>query len=904
MKNVKVTVDGKCLEVPEGVTILSACESNRISIPTLCFLEGISEEASCSLCVVEVTGAKTLLRACVTRVTEGMEIFTGTPSVEEAQRINLELILGKHPLDCMTCEKDGGCQLQDLAYRFGIKTSRFLSPEYLFVKQEENPWSTNPFIQFTPEKCIQCGRCVNACKNQAVIESISFAGRGQKVRVTPPSSIPLEKTPCQFCGECLQACPTGALIEKTRLRQGKIKDFLPTNTICAYCGVGCNITIYRDKANRLVMAEGVTGDTVNNGRLCVKGRYGHEYSQSSDRLTTPLIKENGKFRTAGWEEAIRLTAAKLKEIKEKYGPEAIGVLGSSRCTNEDNYLLQKFARAVLGTNNIDNCARLCHASTVVGLGMAFGAGAATSSCEEIKDSDVIFLIGSNMTEAHPVIAQMVKEQQRKKQAKLVVCDPRYIDIAKEADLYLQQYPGTDVALINGIMKVILEQGLENKGFIQQHTEGYEEFKKESAGYDLEMVSKITGVKPELIKQAAEIYGRAKRAMLFYTMGITQHTTGVDNVLSTANLVLITGNVGKRGAGLMPLRGQGNVQGACDMGVLPDVFTGYQKVTDPDARHKFETEWGVPLPDKPGIPVTLFSEKALQGTLKAVYIMGENPLMTEPDVRHVKKGFEKLEFLAVQDIFLSETAQMADVVFPAASTYEKDGTFTNTERRVQFLRSAKEKPGHTKFDWEIVREVASAMGYRMEYTGSAEIMEEIARMTPSYAGISHERLKKGSLQWPCPDKDHPGTLFLHKDGYFKRPGGKGLLSPVAYKPAQELPDEEYPFILTTGRILYHYHSGQETRRVKVLDDFVPKNYVEVNPEDAAKTGIKDGDMVRVSTRRGSISLTARISDRPKPCVIFISFLFRETNVNLLTNPALDPLAKIPEYKVCAARIEVC
>jgi formate dehydrogenase alpha subunit len=564
--------------------------------------------------------------------------------------------------------------------------------------------------------------------------------------------------------------------------------------------------------------------------------------------------------------------------------------------------VQKFARAVIGTNNVDNCARLCHASTIAGLGKALGAAAATNPVDDIKNIDVMFVIGSNMTETHPVIAQFVKENHKKRGAKLIVCDPRRTDLAKVADIYIQHFPGTDVALLNGMMKVMVDRGLVNKEFIEAHTEGYEEFVKVVAKYDLDTVSRLTRVDKALIEEAAVAYASAVNATIFYTMGITQHSVGTDNVLSIANLALVTGHIGREGNGINPLRGQANVQGACDMGALPDVYPGYQKVADPAARAKFEQAWGVKLSDKPGLPVTEFGEAALAGQLKAIYSMGENPLMTEPDITHVRKGLEALDFLAVQEIFLSETAELADVVFPAAAAYEKEGTFTNTERRVQLLRPAREMPGEAKPDWEIVSLVAAKMGYSMTYRNAAAIMDEIASLTPSYAGIHHWRLEKAGLQWPCPSDDHPGTKILHYGGAFKRPSGKALVSPVEYIEPRELPDAEYPILLTTGRILYHYHSGQESRKVKVLDSFVPRNYVEISREDALRLHVEQGEMVRVSTRRGSIDVEARISEKPMQGVVFISFHFHEASANLLTNAALDPVAKIPEFKVAACRID--
>lgn len=902
-KLVKITIDEQEYQVRPGRTILSVCQGQGIDIPSLCYLEGISQEAACSVCLVEVKGAKTLIRSCVTKIKEGMEIFTKTQRVYEARRLMLELILANHPLDCVSCDKDGDCQLQDLACNFNIKKSQFLPRIKEISQKEPTPWDTNPFIAFDPDKCILCGRCINACKNQAVLEAIGFMRRGYKQKVSTPFVMPLEETDCQFCAECVQACPAAALIEKTRLNKGRLKDLISTDTICAYCGVGCNIRIYRDKQSRLIAAEGIENEKINNGRLCVKGRFGFSYVNSQERLTSPLIRKKGKLRKATWEEAINYTAEKLSGIKNKYGPEAIGILGSSRCTNEDNYVIQKFSRAVIGTNNVDNCARLCHSSTVVGLGMAFGAGAATNSLQDIEDSDVIFIIGSNMSETHPVIAQLIKAHHKKNKPKLIVCDPRQVGMAKIADIYIQHFPGTDTALLNGIMKLIIDKGQENKEFIAAHTEGFAELKEIVKNYNVKTVSKITGVAQKDLEQAAQIIAQAKAIMIFFAMGITQHTTGVDNVLSVANLALLTGSIGRPGAGIMPLRGQANVQGACDMGVMPNVFTGYQKITDSKARTKFEEAWKMKLPNKEGMAVSEFAEAALRGDLKAAYIMGENPLMTEADINQVKKGFKELEFIAVQNIFLSETAEIADVVFPAAAAYEKDGTFTNTDRTVQLLRKAVEKPAGTKYDWEIVLELAEAMGYKMGYKNSEEIMNEISNLTPSYAGISYGRLEElKGIQWPCPDTKHPGTAILYAGGNFKRQNGKGLFSAIEYKKAKELPDKKYPFILTTGRILYHYHSGHETRRVKPLHEFVPRNYVEINKEDAKILRIKEGKMVRVSTKRGQIQLRARISEQPKKGVIFIPFHFREAAANILTNAALDPLAKIPEFKVCAARIE--
>ena len=903
MNEVHVIINEKNYTFPANITILEACNREGISIPTLCYLKGICEEGSCGLCVVKVEKSRAFDRACNTILYEGMKITTDSEAIFKARKMNLELTLAHHPLDCMTCDKDGDCTLQDLAYQFGIKKSRFLTAEEQVSVLKANAWKDNPFILFDEQKCVLCRRCVNACMNQAQVEAIGIANRGYLSKVSTPFDLPLESTTCQFCAACVQACPVGALIEKTRIGKGKLKDFTKTDTTCAYCGVGCNLSLYKDHHNNLIMAKGITGEGSSvNGRTCVKGRYGHEYTQHPDRLTTPLIRKNGVLEPATWEEALSYTAQRLHEIKAKYGPDSIGLLGSSRCTNEDNYAIMKFARATIGTNNVDNCARLCHSSTVAGLAKSFGAGAATNSYSDFNASDVYFDIGSNTTETHPVIAQIMKEHLRKSDCILIVCDPRKTDISKYAKLHLQHTPGTDVALLNGIMKIILDEHFENSKFIEEHVEGFETFRQKVNDYPLEKVAQITGVKAELIKEAAMIIGKAKSMMTFYSMGITQHSTGVDNVLSIANLSLLTGNLGKPGAGIMALRGQANVQGACDMGALPNVFSGYQAVTDPTARQKFETEWKVKLSDKVGIQATLFGEKALAGELKAAYIMGENPLMTDADITAVREGFDKIEFIAVQNIFMCETVSVADVVFPSTSAYEKYGTFVNTERRVQLLRPCREHHPNVKDDWEIVSLLSKKMGYDLGFESVQDVNQEINRMTPTYGGISLERLEKTGLQWPCPTIEHPGTPILHKDGVTKRPNQKGLLHAIDFISAKELPDQEYPFVLTTGRILYHFHSGNETRRTSVLNEFIPKNYVEINPLDAVELGIQQNDIVVVATRRGKLELHAKISERPKKGIVFIPFHFSEAPANILTNAALDPVAKIPEFKVAACSIQ--
>ena len=670
-------------------------------------------------------------------------------------------------------------------------------------------------------------------------------------------------------------------------------------TTCPYCGAGCNFYL-QVLDGELIGVLPCKSHTVSQGKLCIKGWNAGEFVISKERLSKPLIKRNGSFIEAAWDEALDTIAKKLKEYKE-IDPDSIAVLSSAKCTNEENYLMMKFARAVLGTNNVDHCARLCHASTVVGLVQSFGSGAMTNSIRELEDADCILITGSNTAEQHPLIARYILRA-KEKGAKLIVVDPRAITLTQFADYHLRQRPGTDVAVFNGFMNVILANGLEDKKFIEERTEGFEELKETVKNYTPEYVEKITGIPKDELVAAATTYAKAEHASIVYSMGITQHTTGVDNVSSTANLAMLTGNVGKPSTGVNPLRGQNNVQGACDLGALPNVYSGYQPVTDEKIRAKFENAWKAKLPENPGLTVVEMMNEAAKGNVKSMYIMGENPMISDPDISHVREGLENLEFLAVQDIFLSETAQLADVVLPAASYAEKEGTFTSTERLVQMVRKATEPPGESKADWEIICDLAKAMGSKeFEYKSPAEIMDEIASLTPSYGGISYERLQKGGLAWPCPSKEHPGTPYLHKEK-FARANGKGKFWGIEFKEPAELPDEEYPFILTTGRIIFHFHTGTMTRKTDLLNKEVPTGYVEISRKDAEKLGIANEELVSVQTRRGKIEIKALITARVSEGVIFIPFHFAECAANVLTNPALDPKAKIPEFKVCAAKLQ--
>ena len=670
-------------------------------------------------------------------------------------------------------------------------------------------------------------------------------------------------------------------------------------TTCIYCGCGCGLYLISD-GEKLTGAYPSENHPISRGSLCVKGWNSYEFVNSSQRLKRPLIKKNGRLQDATWDEAIDLVVNMLKGLGKKYGSDTLAFLSSAKTTNEENYLAMKLARAIFKSNNIDHCARLCHASTVAGLAATFGSGAMTNSIDEFNDAEVILVTGSDTTEQHPLIGSRIINAVDKG-AVLIVIDPRGIELAKHATIYAASRNGTDAAWINGMINVIISENLQAKEYIKERTEGFQELKELVKDYTPAQVEKISGIPKDKLIEAARIYAKSKKAMIVYAMGITQHTTGVDNVKCLANLAMLTGHVGFASTGVNPLRGQNNVQGACDLGALPNVYSGYQAVTDREIKNKFESAWQVEnLPDKVGLTVTEIIKNAGQGKIKGLYIIGENPVISDPDSNHVREYLKRAEFLVVQDIFLTETAQYADVVLPAASFAEKEGTFTNTERRVQRIRKVINPPGQAKPDWQILCELAKRSGYKgMNYRHPSEVMDEIASLTPIYAGISYARLDPFGIQWPCLTKEDQGTLFLHKGRFTK---GKGTFAPRPYIPPNELPDEEYNFILSTGRIYWHWHTGTMTRRTSTLDREVPYAYAEIHPEDAESLEIKNDDYIRVYSRRGNIDLKAKITKKVQKGSIFIPFHFSEAAANTLTNPAVDPVAKIPEYKVCAVKLE--
>jgi formate dehydrogenase major subunit len=804
-----------------------------------------------------------------------VEVDLGLPAAEapvEAQRC----------LEC-GCKAAHDCRLRKIAGDLNLQADRFPSVRrYLPVDRG------HPLIEHDPNRCIGCGQCARVCQEVQGVGALALRHRV----TTVAQDGGLAGSRCEACGQCLAVCPTGAIVARA-----EIAPAAEVRTVCTYCGVGCGILL-GVRGGRVVSVRGDEGNPVNRGLLCVKGRFGHDFIGHPDRLTTPLVRRDGALVPASWDEALAAAAEGLGRYR---GTAAVGVIGSARCTNEEMYALQKFARVALRTNNLDHCARLCHAPSVAALAQSFGSGAMTNPIADLEKSACILSIGSNTTETHPVIALTIKSAVRRGRTRLIVVNPMWIDLCRFADLWLQPRPGTDVALLSGMARIIMDEGLADEAYLAGRCGNVEEWRRTLAAFDPATVEAITGVPVAKLREAARLYAGAKPASIIYAMGITQHSHGTDNVFAIANLALCTGNVGVAGGGVNPLRGQNNVQGACDMGVLPYVLPGYQAVTGP-ARARFEAAYGVELPVTPGMTSSDMVDAMATGSLRALYIVGQNPMLSQPDTQSLNRGLKGLEFLVVQDIFLTETAALADVVLPAACFAEKDGTFSNTERRVQRIRRAVAPPGEGRSDWEIIAGLAGRLGAGgFDWRGPEDIMREIASLVPSYSGISYTRLERGGIHWPCPDAAHPGTPVLHGERFLTQ-SGQAHCQPLSYIPSAELPDGDYPLLLTTGRVLQHYHTATQTRRVPGLVALADRERVRVNPADAATHGITDGGQVRVTSRRGSVVATARVTEEVPPGVVFMTFHFAESCANVVTSTALDPVAKIPSLKVCAVKVE--
>jgi formate dehydrogenase alpha subunit len=894
----KLTINGLQCETKEGVTVLEAARANGIYIPSLCHHPRTGPASKCRACVTEIEGMRVPQTACSVQVREGMVVRSDTPALIAAQRLVIDLALSSGRHDCLACERCGTCELQTAAYFLGIERPSYHLPR---AAQPLDPSSES--ILRDPARCIKCGRCVTACNDLVMHEVLGFGDRGDDTRVICDEDVPMGESSCVRCGECAQVCPVGALVFKPAAGKGRSWEVKKTRTICPYCGVGCNIDLVTGPDGKVLYALGTEKDwedLPNQGMLCVKGRFGLDFVNHPQRLASPLIRRDGVLVEASWDEALDFAAQGLATTLKDHGPRSVGCLSSAKVSNEENYAMMRFARGVLGSNNIDHCARLCHASTVAGLAVTLGSGAMTNSMQEAMKSDVILIIGTNTTWCHPVFGGMLKRAALRGKARIIVIDPREIELAKVAEIHARQWSGSDMALLMGLQHIIVREGWHDRAFIEARCEGWDEYEASLAFYTPEQVEALSGVSQAELYAIAKLYATGGTAAIYYGMGITQSSHGVDNVKAVSNLALLTGNLGVEGGGVNPLRGHSNVQGACDMGALPNVFSGYQPVTDPAVRQKFADAWHLdPAAMDPaaGMAVTDMVN-ACGEQIRALYIMGENPMMADPNLNHAESQFRKLDFLIVQDLFLTETAQLADVVLPAASFAEKLGTYTNTERRVQIGRPAIEPLPGVRQDFAIIAQMAARLG-RADFPADPEaLFEEMRRLTPSYGGMTYPRLERAGLRWPCPTEDHPGTPILHL-GRFTR--GKGLLVPLVYRPPTEQPDAAYPLRLTTGRLLQHYHTGSLSRRARILHKLVPDGEIEIHPSDAKKLGVVHGAMVDVETRRGRVRTRANVTGRIDEGALFMAFHFAEAAANRLTNDSLDPVAKIPEYKACAARI---
>ena len=884
---IKLTINDKEIQVIEGTSILEAAKQSKIYIPTLCYDPDLTPYGGCRICVVKVEGDDELVRSCMTKVSEGIHVFTDTPEVKETRKRVLDIIKMDHANNCQQCPKNEKCELQDVSRYIGVETHQSKKVAYPSTLDR-----SNPFFTLDRSRCILCTKCVRTCQEIQGLGALELSGHGFSEKINGVGEMEINETICESCGQCLDRCPTAALLPKIfKVQTEEVK------SICPYCGVGCGIYLGL-YYNQLDSIRGDKENPVNKGSLCVKGRFGIvDFVNSFDRLDSPLIKKDGEFVRSSWKEAMDLIAKKLPNYKG----EEFACISSAKCTNEENYLIQKFTRTVMRTNNIDHCARLCHSPTVAGLKKAFGSGAMTNSIQEIGNAKCILAIGTNTTETHPIIGLQIRKAVRNG-TKLIVGNPRKIDLTRNSTIWLRHKVGSDTALLLGISKVIIEEGLHDKSFIENRCENFEEFLKSLEDISFEEIEKITNIKINEIKKAARMYAQNKPSTILYAMGITQHSHGTDNVLAIANLAMLTGNIGRESSGVNPLRGQNNVQGSCDMGCLPNVLPGYQELSNPLNREKFEKTWDCKLNKENGLTITEMFKSVKEGRIKSMYIVGENPVLSEPDATKVEEALKQLDFLVVQDIFKTETAKFADVILPATTFAEKNGTFTNTERRVQKIRKAIEPIGESKPDWQITCEIAKKLGAKgFDFDNTSKIMDEITSLTPIYGGISHERLENVGLQWPCQTEEHPGTKILHTEK-FATENGKGHFTPIKYKPSLEDIDEEYPLLLTTGRSLYQFHTGTMTRQVSGLNQKKGEELVEINSEDATNFGFQDNDAVKVISRRGEVTARIKVTENsPKGCV-FMTFHFSESPTNKLTNPGLDEQSKIPELKVCAVRLE--
>jgi formate dehydrogenase major subunit len=900
-KTVQLSVDGKTISVPAGTSIMRAAKIAGVSVPKLCATDTLDAFGSCRLCVVEIDGRAGTPASCTTPVAESMVVHTQTEKLKKLRRGVMELYISDHPLDCLTCSANGDCELQDMAGAVGLREVRYgySGENHLDAKKDES----NPYFTFDPAKCIVCSRCVRACDEVQGTLALTIMGRGFGSKVSASQNQSFFDSECVSCGACVKECPTATLMEKSVIDNGQPEH--SELTTCAYCGVGCAFKAEM-RGEEVVRMVPYNNGEANHGHSCVKGRFAWGYATHKERILKPMIREkvSDPWREVSWSEAIDYASRGIKRIQEKYGRLSVGGITSSRCTNEETFLVQKLVRAAFGNNNVDTCARVCHSPTGYGLGTTFGTSAGTQDFDSVADADVIVVIGANPTDGHPVFASRMKQRLRAG-AKLIVIDPRRIDLVRtphvEAAYHLPLLPGTNVALLTAMAHVIVAEGLANEKFIQERCDldayrAWAEFvlRKE---HSPELVEKYCGVPAEDIRGAARLYAGRGNSAIYYGLGVTEHSQGSTAVMAIANLAMVTGNIGRPGVGVNPLRGQNNVQGSCDMGSFPHELSGYRHVSDEATRSIFDTLWGVKLDAEPGLRIPNMLDCAVEGTFKGLYVQGEDILQSDPNTKHVAAGLAAMEMVIVHDLFLNETASYAHVFLPGSTFLEKDGTFTNAERRIQRVRKVM-TPKNGYADWEITQMLSSALGYPMNYQHPREIMDEIAMVTPTFAGVSFARIDElGSIQWPCNKSAPEGTPVMHENGFVR---GKGKFVLTEYVPSDERTGPRFPLLLTTGRILSQYNVGAQTRRTPNIR-WHEEDFLEIHPSDAEQRGIKSGDSVKLASRRGETTLRANVTDRVAPGVVYTTFHHPGTQANVVTTEYSDWATNCPEYKVTAVQV---
>ena len=900
--SVTLEIDGQAVTVPAGTSLMRAAIETGISVPKLCATDCVEGFGSCRMCLVEVEGRRGYPASCTTPAEAGMKVRTQSDKLAKLRHDVMELYISDHPLDCLTCSANGECELQDMAGAVGLRNVRygFEGANHLQAKKDES----NPYFTYDPSKCIVCNRCVRACEEVQGTFALTISGRGFDSRVSPGQDQAFMDSECVSCGACVQACPTATLQDKSVISLG-----MPTKSVvttCAYCGVGCGFKA-EVKGEQVVRMTPWKDGQANEGHSCVKGRFAWGYATHKDRITQPMIRRkiSEPWQEVSWDEAIAYAASEFQRIQSAYGRDAVGGITSSRCTNEETYLVQKLIRAAFGNNNVDTCARVCHSPTGYGLKQTFGESAGTQTFRSVDKADVILVIGANPTDAHPVFGSRMKKRIREG-ARLIVADPRRIDLVASphvsADFHLQLKPGTNVALVTALAHVIVSEGLLNEAFIAERCEDksfsqWREFVARPENSP-EATATVTGVPADLVRGAARLYATGGNAAIYYGLGVTEHAQGSTTVMGIANLAMATGNVGREGVGVNPLRGQNNVQGSCDMGSFPHELPGYRHLSDDATRAIYESLWGVKLDPEPGLRIPNMFDAAMEGTFKGLYVQGEDIVQSDPDTQHVTAALSQLECLVVQDIFLNETAKYAHVFLPGSSFLEKDGTFTNAERRISRVRKVM-KPLGGLADWEVTVKLANALGYPMNYSHPSQIMDEIAALTPTFHGVNYAKLDKlGSVQWPCNEgTDEAGTPIMHVDGFVR---GKGRFVITQYVASPEKVTRMFPLVLTTGRILSQYNVGAQTRRTP-NNLWHDEDRLEIHPHDAEERGIRDGDWVGIASRAGETVLRAVVSERMQPGVVYTTFHFPESGANVITTDSSDWATNCPEYKVTAVQV---